>query len=52
MRAPIGVSIQKGLIYAMLGEREIYPDPGEKCSEKICSDNSVTDLPLPVYWHI
>jgi len=35
----------------MLGEKEIYSDPGQKLSEKIHNDSSVTDLSLVVYFH-
>jgi len=51
IRALITVSIRKGLIYLMLGEKEIYSDPGQKLSEKIHNDSSVTDLSLVVYFH-
>lgn len=50
-RALITVSIQEGLIYVVLGEKETYPEPEEKHSEEICKESSVTGLSLPVYFH-
>lgn len=44
------VSIQKGLIYVMLGEKDIYSDSEEKHSEKICKDTlSQTDPYLYIF---
>lgn len=48
-RVLITASIQKGLIYVMLGEKQICPEPEGKRSEKICYDSSVTELSCPVH---